>query len=262
MRVPVRGVYLARVSVAQAFALPMTRELLFTQRLLDLLTDDEVAAVCAHELGHLTESSSVLWARMIQSLAIFPWVFLNPLMHAFGVNAVFGLSIFMVGVPTVVRRLARKMESRADGIAKANEGDAGTYARALLRLYEDNLAPAALAKKSGTHPDLYDRLLAAGMTPDFPRPAPAKSMAWNGWVVVLLAGLLLGFLAGRLVFPGQQAFPLASVAQYDALGAVRRERPGPMPFLFRSLTDCQGLAISTRMRLRSHTPSSRSAAVS
>jgi hypothetical protein len=80
-------------------------------------------------------------------------------------------------------------------MAKTNEGDAGTYARALSGLYQDSLLPAVMAKGRSTHPHLYDRLLAAGVTPDFPRPKAAKSMAWHGTMFAMLAGILFGIIA-------------------------------------------------------------------
>jgi hypothetical protein len=75
--------------------------------------------------------------------------------------------------PRVYRDISRKLEVRADEMAKAQEHDPGTYARALARIYQDNMVPAVTAGR-GTHPHLYDRLVAAGVTPDFPRPAAAK----------------------------------------------------------------------------------------
>ena len=72
------------------------------------------------------------------------------------------------------------------------------YAKALLKLYEDQLAPAVGPKKRATHPDLYDRLLAAGMQPDFPRPSPALSMAWTGQIFSAALGLLGMLLVIRM----------------------------------------------------------------
>jgi hypothetical protein len=92
-----------------------------------------------------------------------------------------------------------RLETRADAMAKGNEAETGAYAQALLKLYTDNLLPAVSARKRATHPHLYDRLLAAGVTPDFPRPAPALSMSWNGWVFSLLAGFLFGIFAIQLI---------------------------------------------------------------
>jgi Zn-dependent protease with chaperone function len=40
---------------ALAFALPTTREVIFSKRLLEIGSDDEVSAICAHELAHLKE---------------------------------------------------------------------------------------------------------------------------------------------------------------------------------------------------------------
>jgi hypothetical protein len=94
--------------------------------------------------------------------------------HAFGVLGFFLLVLTTMFVPFLYRKLSRKLEIRADCIAKSNEPDSGAYAQALARLHEDNLAPAVMLKERMTHPNLYDRLLAAGVTPDFPRPAPAQ----------------------------------------------------------------------------------------
>ena len=199
MNVPFREVLLMRSPLAQAFALPGIRKLLFTERLLELLPDNEVAAICAHELAHLTESKAARYSRSIQMLAFIPWIFFNPLIRAFGFFAFYGLLFTTLGVPRIYRSISRKLESRADQLAKANEGDAGTYARALTRLYEDNLVPAVTAKARATHPHLYDRLLAAGVTPDFLRPAAASSMAWHGQIFAGLVGMLFAIFAIRLM---------------------------------------------------------------
>lgn len=192
MNVPFREVLLIRSPMAQALAMPGTRKILFTERLLELLPDEEIASICAHELAHLTESRKARYSRSVRLLTFMPWIFFNPLMHAFGFFAFYGLLFITIGVPRIYHRFSRRMESRADEMAKANEGDAGTYARALAGLYKDSLVPAVMAKNRSTHPHLYDRLLAAGVTPDFPRPAAAKSMAWSGNVFAWLAGILFG----------------------------------------------------------------------
>lgn len=205
MNVPFREVWLMRSPTAQAFAMPGPRKLLFTERLMELFSDDEVAAVCAHELAHLTESKADRYSRSVQMLAFLPWIYFNPLTHAlgptFGFFAFYGLLFTTIGVPRIYRKISRKLESRADEMAKANEGDAGTYARALAKLYADNLIPAVMAKSRATHPHLYDRLLAAGVTPDFPRPAAAGSMAWHGRMFAGLLGLLFAVFAINLMQP-------------------------------------------------------------
>jgi hypothetical protein len=71
----------------------------------------------------------------------------------------------------LVGRLARRMEERADEVAHGEQHDDGVYARALETIYEANRVPAVLARKRRPHPDLYDRMEAAGVVPGYPRPA-------------------------------------------------------------------------------------------
>jgi Zn-dependent protease with chaperone function len=188
MNVALREVWLVRSSVAQAYAFPDTGKLLFTERLLELLPDAELAAVCSHELAHLTESAAVRHARTLNSMIFLPWLFINPLSKTYGPVAFYGLLALTVAVPMIYRRISFRLETRADEMAKTNEGDPGTYAIALLRLHQDSLVAAVLPKDRATHPHLYDRMLAAGVTPDFPRPAAAGTMAWHGVVFAMLLG--------------------------------------------------------------------------
>jgi len=199
MNVPFREVFLIRSPVAQAYAFPYNRKLAFTERLLEIAPDDEIAAICAHELAHLTESRTVYYARCIQRLSILPWMFFNPLIHAFNIFAFLGLALMTVGIPRLYLKLSHRMESRADQMAKAHESDIGTYARALIRIYEDNLTPAVFEKAYKSHPDLYDRVLAAGVTPDFPRPTPSERMAAYGYIFAAIMGFLFAIFAISLM---------------------------------------------------------------
>ncbi len=193
MGVPVRRVWLLRSATSAAFALPYTGELLFSDRLLEKHPDDEITAICAHEIGHLKEPRLVVAARVLANLAwLMPWLFIKPVLRAF--DAPGALVLAVVSFVTVMgnRWLHRRLERRADHIAHANEGDTGAYARALARLYELNLVPASLPRRAQSHPDLYDRLLAVGVQPDFERPKPAKSHATRVIILCVLLGIVLG----------------------------------------------------------------------
>lgn len=198
MKVPYQNVLLMQSSFCQACALLEIRLLLFTRRLLELSSDDEIRAICAHELVHLTEPHAARYSRSIRTLAYLPWIFFTPLIHAIGFGALWVLFFFTCFVPPIYSKISRKLESRADEMAKANEIYDGVYARALARLYEDNLMPAVTSRRQ-THPPLYDRLLAAGVTPDFPRPEPAFFMAWNGIMFAGLGGMVLAIFATRVM---------------------------------------------------------------
>lgn len=192
MNVPVRAVWEVTGPYSYAGALPTTRELIFSTRLLELHPDNEVAAICAHELGHLSESRLTLMGRLVGSLWLFPLLFLGPATSAFGFRGIALLvapaSLLMV----FARRLARRMEHRADTVAVEHQNEAGTYARALERLYQANQMPAVMASDRLPHPHLYDRLLAAGLTPEYPRPKPPAQSAWHGALMWIPLGVLVG----------------------------------------------------------------------
>ena len=186
------GTWLMDLQRAQAFALPITGELMFSRRLLEILSDDEVSAVCAHELAHLTESKTAKAGRVIGSLSAYPLIFLRPAM-SYGPSAacaIYGLMLFWI---FLARKLSRRMESRADKVATENQTEQGVYARALEKIYSDNLSPAVLPSQRRTHPALYDRMLAAGVQPDYPRPAKPEAMV--GWVFAVWIGFgaVIGF---------------------------------------------------------------------
>lgn len=191
-------VWIMRSQAAQALALPATRELVFTERLLEIMPDEEVSAICAHELAHLNEPKSALLVRVIGALTWFPCIFILPLAYAWGSAGVFAPLAFGAFAPKLFTAFSRKMERTADQQATRQQADEGTYARALLRLTEENMTPAVLQGTGTTHPHIYDRVVAAGVTPDFPRPAEPSRMAWHGTLVSLAIGGAIGLLGTQI----------------------------------------------------------------
>ncbi len=199
MGIPVRGVWLLEYPRSFAFALPYTGDLAFSGRLLERLPDDEVAAICAHELGHLAESKLIVGTRVFADLAwLVPWLFLKPASHAFDAVGIGAIALGSLFTLFGARWFSRHLERRADRAAHTSGGEAGTYARALARLYEDNLIPAVLPSRGRTHPDLYDRLLAVGVQPDFPRPTAPSSNTVHGVLLCVLLGILAVLTLNRL----------------------------------------------------------------
>ena len=62
------------------------------------------------------------------------------------------------------------MELRADTMALELEKPPGTYARVLEKLHETNRFPVVLRSSRGSYPELYDRMMSAGVSPNYPRP--------------------------------------------------------------------------------------------
>lgn len=177
---------------ANAMAFPTTGELVFTNQLLDIMTDEEVSAITAHELAHLTESKGVLASRLAGSMRFYPLIFLQPVLAEFGPLGIAGLVCLTVLFTKMTLKLSRTMETRADAIATTSQGDEGIYARALEKLYRENKVPAVV-RNARTHPHLYDRLLAAGIQPDYPRPA-VPSASTGTILLWTVYGILLGLM--------------------------------------------------------------------
>lgn len=220
--VSVRGVHVLSVPSANAYAF-RTGDLAFTDRALQLLGENQVRAILHHEVGHLTEKSAQRTRRLYEGLVCLvvlgAW---RPIVHLGGWLLFAGLLMvaFLLSMRAVKR--ARRSEEHADDHAIEHGDDAAGYARALEALHRFNLVPVVQNRRHATHPDLYDRLLKAGVQPDYPRPVVKRVQKLRGLlmlaVLVLVLAVpvtLLSQVHGTLA---QRAFRSRSTA--DALAAL------------------------------------------
>jgi Zn-dependent protease with chaperone function len=190
----VRPVYEIAWQRANAVAFPHLQCLAFTEPAVDGLDDEELCAVAAHELAHLDEPRSIRALRVGMALCLPLGLMLIPASGAaFGALAPLAVIFGLLFVVVVFRRITRRMEERADRAARTQEpGEARIYARALEHLYEVNLMPAVLARK-GTHPHLYDRMLAAGVRPSYPRPLPPPRGRFWAMAIAPVGAMVIAF---------------------------------------------------------------------
>jgi len=188
-------------------------------------------------------------------LVLFPLVAARTIVGSFGIWHMAASVLAVLGAVIVLQRFGRRMEVRADGVARAHEGDAGTYAGALEKIYRANLIPAVLAKGRRVHPDLYDRLLAAGVQPSYPRPRPPSRLPAAAGAILALGPLLVAVVALHLVpallgpvAPAGEEAILASMAMtggsaadLDDLGMdlSRRGEPGRAIVMLRAATELE-----------------------
>jgi Zn-dependent protease with chaperone function len=189
--VQVRATWQLGGCLATAFAFPVTRELVFSERTMEICSDEEIAAICAHEVAHLKESKFILAARLLGSLCVFPLIFITPAVHWFGPIGLLLPYLLLLLMLRFTKWLSQRMEKRADKFALKEQVNEGGYARALEKLYRENQSPAVNVNNRQTHPHLYDRMIAAGITPDFPRPARPKRLTLIGWAFVFVFGLFI-----------------------------------------------------------------------
>jgi len=195
---PVPQVFAVESVMANAFAVAGGKFLLTTRPLLDVMSGPELESILLHELSHLREGRLVVFSRLVGSLWLLPWMLVRPLAEVFGPLAVLLLAGWTLGILRFNRWLNLRFERQADRAAVESQAESGVYAQALLKLHEFNLLPATFERNSQTHPDLYDRLIAAGVQPEFSRPAPAKRLGWSGHLFAGAVGILvaLTFLSG------------------------------------------------------------------
>lgn len=235
------------LAAANALAFPLSRVLAFTRTAVDRLEVEELAAVAAHELGHVAEKWHVSLFRLSAPLLMLPLAAGRPLVGTIGVWGLVGAEILLVVSLILLRRLARRMEERADHLAHTHQIEPGRYATALEHLYRLNLVPAVLASRRRVHPHLYDRLTAAGVVPDYPRPLPPSRSRSRGASAVIVCLPLLLMSAPHLVAStlrsssSRDEGALARAAALDggnawtlgALGFLRSGRPDAVT-LFRA----------------------------
>lgn len=188
-----RHSWLAITPIANAMALPYIQSVVVTSRLMEELGDDEIRAILLHEMAHLREGLGVQAARLASHLSWVVLIFSHPVVHHFGGKGILVLFALIFGVRRLFNGLSHKLESHADAAAMQSGEDSVAYAHALETLYRANQMPAMM-RGSTPHPHLYDRMLAAGVTPDYPRPLPPGRAAWPGWVALALPLIISAFL--------------------------------------------------------------------
>ncbi len=162
----------------------------FSRPLLELMTQEEVRAVAAHELAHLVEPRRVRAIRVVHMFAYLPTVLLIRYGGASGLLAG-GLLFFAIMLGYV--RFSRRQEQRADSLEREAIAEADAYMRSMSKLHEANLIPAVMPG-TPTHPHLYDRLLAGGIQPEYPRPmAPSRTKPLLAVLVTVIVEVVLMF---------------------------------------------------------------------
>ncbi|MBN1881464.1 MAG: M48 family metalloprotease [Deltaproteobacteria bacterium] len=186
-----------------AFAAPFGI-LYFTRPLLDELTEGEVLAVAAHEIGHLkTMARRTVFVLIVYALmALTVWVFF-PLGYALFHRGEWVSLAVIVGFVTLLliifgaRSWSRVYEQKADDIAAELIDEPETLVTALERIYEMNMIPRrfdAHGSERASHPSL-ERRVAHLRGEDLPKP---KKLTCGRVVLFIIAVLVVTlFLVSR-----------------------------------------------------------------
>jgi hypothetical protein len=161
-----------RARTPNAFALP-SGDIVVTTGLVSVLTHDQIRTVLRHEHAHAAESAASWVGRIVPVAALIAFGPLSTMLlrGAGDIGALLVLVVVFSGLLVAVKRLeARGRALEADADHHAAQDDPHLYAGSLETLYRVTGLPAT--NRRGSHPPLYDRLLSAGVQPDYPRPDP------------------------------------------------------------------------------------------
>jgi Zn-dependent protease with chaperone function len=175
-------------TMVNAVALPKAGVVLFSRRAIEVLSVPHLAAVAAHEIAHLNEGAAARRVRTLAPLALLPLAASKAAFASFGLGYLILMAGYWLLLPRLFQRFSQRMELRADEAAAGVKPDEGAYAEALEAIHRTNLIPAVFNSAGESHPHLYDRLIAVGRQPDFPRPKPPA-------VIPMLAPILLAAVA-------------------------------------------------------------------
>ena len=116
------------------------------------------------------------------------------------------LVIVLLCAPFWIKRLyarfSLRFEKEADRHAVQQTPDPAVYAQALEQMHHWNLIPVVMSANAvRTHPDHYDRMLAAGVEPDYPRPEAPNTTNSVSVALQVILGLVVGLALAVKVFP-------------------------------------------------------------
>lgn len=216
------SVWVLDYSQANAFALFGPRAMVLTEAMIEVLSEDQCERVIEHELAHLAEPRNRQLMFLGRSALVLPFGLLPALLTSFGVLGASVPLLVSVGLLLLSNRMLRGLEQRAD-VAGSSEADgvvrqplkgedlevatvdsesggrAGqVYAGALVELYRANDAPAVMGRKAA-HPDLVDRVEAAGLAWEGPRPEPPPATALREVLIPIFGSLLALILVWQFV---------------------------------------------------------------
>jgi Zn-dependent protease with chaperone function len=214
MKIKPNAVFEIALPMANALAYPLQKAMGITDAALAVLDDDEVCAIAAHEAGHLSEPRRITAVRLTAPFVVGILVAASAAVRPAIASAGLGGFLAMVLSPWALlvwllwyRKIYRRMEERADSLGKEFEPVPGAYGRALEKLSATNLMPVVMfrpprrRKKSSArmYPELYDRMVDAGVTPDYPRPAaPPLWLSRLGMLYVIAASAAGCFAVDQL----------------------------------------------------------------
>ncbi|EHP85765.1 M48 family metallopeptidase [Methanotorris formicicus] len=142
----------------------LNEKLILTTKLINILNEDELKAILAHEIAHKKKKHIKIWLFVWLILGVFIFSSINYILDAikkvFGDYWLIGISIFTIGYLSLFAidmYLSRKREKEADIIASQIMSPK-TYIKALAKIHYANYMPEkGFLNIFSTHPSMLKR---------------------------------------------------------------------------------------------------------
>jgi Zn-dependent protease with chaperone function len=200
-----------------AFAMSWLRTVGFTSRALEVLEPEQVGAVAAHEIAHLQERRSVTVLRQLMHFVWIPLAAARPILATWGAAGLAAVVLVVLAVAVANARMRSRMERLADVVARDHTHGSEAFGSALASIYRTGLVPAVLRRDPHGH--LHERLVAAGVEPDFdPPPAPSLRQPAVLAVAAFLIPVLVLFSPWLVVRTGSRQTTAHVAASLNVYG--------------------------------------------
>jgi hypothetical protein len=156
-------------------AFVFSRYLVFTDSAASLLNDEELLALSIREVTFFQQRWLAGTLRVLDSAMIFFLLCCTAVGATAGGNASMVGALVGVGSALLIRPFVRRVQIKADALAASAAIDPQSALLALARQFELNLQPMVAVSNRSQDAHLYDRMAAAGIAMNYPRPtAPSK----------------------------------------------------------------------------------------
>jgi hypothetical protein len=161
--------------VVRMDAFVFSRYLIVTDAAATLLSDEELFALCIREISFFQQPWLAGTLRVLDSALIFFLLACVAIGATVGGHALLIGTLVGFGSVWIIRPFYRRAQLRADALAKNAAIDGGSALRVLERQFELNLQPVVSISNKSRDAHLYDRMVAAGIPPAYPRPWPPST---------------------------------------------------------------------------------------
>lgn len=185
------------------FLLPLTGELGVTRRALEVLSDDELDSLVAHELGHWQERRALVLAYLPVHAACLGVVCARTLLTGLpGLWTTAGCFAVVILGRLLLPRFQRSAEQRADAFAHTH-ADPASFARMLATIHREGLVPPRPGRFA-SHPALAERVAPAeaGTTDGVPERRPRR--VGSGALVLIVASACAFGVRDATLRPGDE----------------------------------------------------------